>query len=95
MACWRASALSLDKVEQRQTATLTNLEEGIDPRRAACVACSPISASMLRKTRRRRVATGGPFVPIKPPQAGASAFERQLYRINARARRRSTVTATR
>ena len=27
-------------------------------------------------------ATGGPFVPIKAPQAGASAFERQLYRIN-------------
>ena len=25
---------------------------------------------------------GGPFVPIKPPQAGASAFERQLYRVN-------------
>jgi murein DD-endopeptidase MepM/ murein hydrolase activator NlpD len=25
---------------------------------------------------------GGPFVPLKPPRAGASAFERQLYRIN-------------
>ena len=25
---------------------------------------------------------GGPFVPIKPPQSGASAFERQLYHIN-------------
>jgi murein DD-endopeptidase MepM/ murein hydrolase activator NlpD len=27
-------------------------------------------------------ATGGPFVPVKPPQSGASAFERQLYRIH-------------
>jgi murein DD-endopeptidase MepM/ murein hydrolase activator NlpD len=25
---------------------------------------------------------GGPFVPVKPPPAGASAFDRQLYRIN-------------
>ena len=27
-------------------------------------------------------AIGGPFVPLKPPRSGASAFERQLYRIN-------------
>jgi murein DD-endopeptidase MepM/ murein hydrolase activator NlpD len=27
-------------------------------------------------------AVGGPFVRAKPPQSGASAFERQLYRIN-------------
>jgi murein DD-endopeptidase MepM/ murein hydrolase activator NlpD len=27
-------------------------------------------------------AAGGPFVPIKPPRPGASAFDRQLYRIN-------------
>jgi murein DD-endopeptidase MepM/ murein hydrolase activator NlpD len=25
---------------------------------------------------------GGPFVPLRQPQSGASAFERQLYRIN-------------
>ena len=32
-------------------------------------------------------AVGGPFVPLKAPRSGASAFERQLYRINvARAR---------
>jgi murein DD-endopeptidase MepM/ murein hydrolase activator NlpD len=26
--------------------------------------------------------TGGPFVPMKAPRAGASAFDRQIYRIN-------------
>ena len=30
----------------------------------------------------RQRGDGGPFVPVKPPQSGASAFERQLYRIN-------------
>ncbi|MGA7390242.1 MAG: M23 family metallopeptidase [Pseudolabrys sp.] len=30
----------------------------------------------------RSSTVGGPFVPIKPPQSGASAFERQLYHIN-------------
>jgi len=25
---------------------------------------------------------GGPFVPMKAPQTGASNFDRQLYRIN-------------
>lgn len=27
-------------------------------------------------------ATGGPFIPLKPPQSDANAFETQLYRIN-------------
>src|SRR6478672_4823877 len=27
-------------------------------------------------------ATGGPFIPFKPPQSDANAFETQLYRIN-------------
>ncbi len=27
-------------------------------------------------------AVGGPFVPIRPPRPGSSAFDRQLYRIN-------------
>ena len=30
----------------------------------------------------RNSAMGGPFVPARPPQSGASAFERQLYRVN-------------
>ena len=29
-----------------------------------------------------KAAAGGPFVPLRPPKPGASAFDRQLYRIN-------------
>ena len=51
------------------------------PRRAACAACSPISAS-IRQMPCRRTAIGGPFVPLSRRAPDASAFERQLYRIN-------------
>jgi len=36
---------SLDAVEQKQTAVLTDLEQHYDSRHAACAACSPISMS--------------------------------------------------
>jgi murein DD-endopeptidase MepM/ murein hydrolase activator NlpD len=74
-------SLSLDKVEQRQTATLTNLEENYDgkARRIRGVLDDlGINPGKVRVTS----AMGGPLVPIKPPQSGASAFERQLYRVN-------------
>jgi murein DD-endopeptidase MepM/ murein hydrolase activator NlpD len=74
-------SLSLDKVERKQIAVLTDMEEqtdakarrmqsvlsdlGIDPGKA------PANSAM-----------GGPFVPLRPPSSGAGAFERQLYRIN-------------
>jgi murein DD-endopeptidase MepM/ murein hydrolase activator NlpD len=74
-------SLSLDKVEQKQSAALTDLEERIDIKARSMrsvladlgvdAARMPIDASV-----------GGPFVPLKPPHSGASAFERQLYRIN-------------
>jgi murein DD-endopeptidase MepM/ murein hydrolase activator NlpD len=89
-------SLSLDKVEQKQAATLTNLEERIDTRTRrmqSVLADLGITAGRLPA----EGATGGPFVPLKPPQSGASAFERQLYRIHmARAqidRYRQTLTA--
>ena len=70
-------SFSLDKVERRQAAALTDLEEQIDikARRIRSVLTDlgvEIDASS---------ATGGPFVPVKTPQSGASAFERQMYRI--------------
>jgi murein DD-endopeptidase MepM/ murein hydrolase activator NlpD len=89
-------SLSLDKVEQKQAATLTNLEERIDTRARrmqSVLADLGISAGRLPV----EGALGGPFVPLKPPQSGASGFERQLYRIHmARAqidRYRQTLTA--
>ena len=89
-------SLSLDKVEQKQAATLTDLEERIDTRARRM---QSILADLGINARRLpgEGAVGGPFVPLKPPQTGASAFERQVYRINAaRAqidRYRQTLTA--
>ena len=74
-------SLSLDKVEQKQAATLTDLEERIDTRaRRMHSVLSDLGVNLGRTS--AEGAVGGPFVPIKPPQSGASAFERQLYRIN-------------
>src|SRR5262249_45338117 len=74
-------SLSLDKVEQKQAATLTDLEERIDSRARrmhSVLADLGISAGRTSADG----AIGGPFVPVSAPQSGASAFERQLYRIN-------------
>jgi murein DD-endopeptidase MepM/ murein hydrolase activator NlpD len=76
----RVSA-SLDKVEHRQTAALTNLEEHIDTKARhmrSVLADLGVDASKTPAG----AAVGGPFVPLKAPRSGASAFERQLYRIN-------------
>ena len=70
-------SFSLDKVERRQAAALTDLEEQIDikARRIRSV-LTDLGVEIGAGS-----ATGGPFVPVKAPQSGASAFERQMYRI--------------
>jgi len=74
-------SLSLDKVEQRQAATLTDLEERIDTRaRRMQSVLADLGVNIGRTS--TEAPMGGPFVPLRPPQSGASAFERQLYRIN-------------
>jgi murein DD-endopeptidase MepM/ murein hydrolase activator NlpD len=74
-------SLSLDKVEQTQAASLTNLEERIDTKaRRMRSVLADLGVDPVRS--RGDGPAGGPFVPIKPPQAGASTFERQLYRVN-------------
>jgi murein DD-endopeptidase MepM/ murein hydrolase activator NlpD len=72
-------SLSLDKVEQRQTATLTDMEEQIDvkARRIRSV-LSDLGVDVGKPA----PGVGGPYVPLKSPRSGVSAFERQLYRIN-------------
>ena len=74
-------SLSLDNVEQRQVAALTDLGERIDMRARQMQA---VLADLGIKAGRApaEAATGGPFVSVKPPSE-ASAFESQLYRINA------------
>jgi murein DD-endopeptidase MepM/ murein hydrolase activator NlpD len=74
-------SLSLDSVEQKQAATLSNLEERIDTRaRRMRSVLADLGVDPVKS--RDGGPVGGPFVPIKPPQAGASSFERQLYRVN-------------
>jgi murein DD-endopeptidase MepM/ murein hydrolase activator NlpD len=74
-------AFSLDKVERRQAAALTDLEERIDTRaRNMRSVLSDLGVETAKTS--AGSAIGGPFVPVRPPQSGASAFERQLYRIN-------------
>jgi murein DD-endopeptidase MepM/ murein hydrolase activator NlpD len=74
-------SLSLDKIEQTQSATLTELEERIDARaRRIRTVLADLGIDKGRGWPQGPV--GGPFVPTKSPQSGDSAFERQLYRIN-------------
>jgi murein DD-endopeptidase MepM/ murein hydrolase activator NlpD len=74
-------SLLLDKVEQEQAATLTDVEERIDTRARqmhSVLADLEINAGSAAA----EGAAGGPFVPVMPSQSAASAFETQLYRIN-------------
>jgi murein DD-endopeptidase MepM/ murein hydrolase activator NlpD len=72
---------ALDKVAHRQTAALTDIEEHIDTKSRRIqgvlgdLGISPGATPA-------RAGVGGPFVPLKAPGSGASAFDRQLYRIN-------------
>jgi murein DD-endopeptidase MepM/ murein hydrolase activator NlpD len=74
-------SLSLDKVGQRQTAALTDLEEQVDSKaRRMRSVLADLGVDSARAP--GKAAVGGPFVPFKPPRSGASAFEHQLYRVN-------------
>jgi murein DD-endopeptidase MepM/ murein hydrolase activator NlpD len=74
-------SLSLDNVEQKQVAALTDLGERIDMR--ARQIQSVLADFGIKVGRAAEGATGGPFVPVKPAQSEAGAFESQLHRINA------------
>jgi murein DD-endopeptidase MepM/ murein hydrolase activator NlpD len=73
-------SLSLDNVEQKQVAALTDLGERIDLR--ARQMQSVLADFGIKVGRAPDGATGGPFVPFKP-QSEAGPFESQLHRINA------------
>jgi len=71
---------ALDKIAQRQTAALTDIEEHVDSK--ARHMHSVLSDLGVAIGAMPKSGAGGPFVPIRPPKPGASAFDRQLYRIN-------------
>ncbi|HET9716694.1 MAG TPA: M23 family metallopeptidase [Pseudolabrys sp.] len=73
-------SLSLDRVEQTQTAMLAKLEERVETK--ARDMRSVLSDLGIDPSRARDPRVGGPFVPIKLPKSRDSSFDRQLYRIN-------------
>jgi murein DD-endopeptidase MepM/ murein hydrolase activator NlpD len=75
---------SLDKVEGRQMAALSSVEESMESRmRRMRGVITDLGLDMAQlEAATPKAGIGGPFVPVKlPPDAGA--FERQLHRINA------------
>jgi murein DD-endopeptidase MepM/ murein hydrolase activator NlpD len=76
----RVSA-ALDKVDRKQTAVLTDMEEQMDSKaRRMRSVLGDLGVDPLKAPAGGGV--GGPFVPVKPPRASASAFDRALYRVN-------------
>jgi len=74
-------AFSLDKIERKQTATLTDMEERIDSKaRQIRSVLSDLGVDVGAAPKAGGI--GGPYVPVRAPSSAASAFERQLYRIN-------------
>ena len=74
---------SLDKVEGRQMAALSSVEDSMESRvRRMRGVFTDLGLDMAQlEAATPRAGMGGPFVPVKvPPDAGA--FERQLHRIN-------------
>jgi murein DD-endopeptidase MepM/ murein hydrolase activator NlpD len=74
---------SLDKVESRQMAALSSVEDGIESRaRRMRGAIADLGLDMAQlEAATPRVGMGGPFVPVKLA-ANAGPFERELYHIN-------------
>jgi murein DD-endopeptidase MepM/ murein hydrolase activator NlpD len=73
-------SLSLDKVDQSQIATLTDMEEQADTkarRIGSVLADLGVNVGKLPPA----AGVGGPYIPLKIPK-GHGAFERQLHRIN-------------
>jgi len=76
----RVSA-ALDKVDRKQTAMLTDMEEQMDSKaRRMRSVLGDLGVDPLKAPAGGGI--GGPFVPVKPPRASASAFDHALYRIN-------------
>jgi murein DD-endopeptidase MepM/ murein hydrolase activator NlpD len=74
---------SLDKVEGRQMAALSSVEESMESRmRRMRGVIADLGLNMAKlEAATPRSGIGGPFVPVKLP-ADAGTFERQLHRIN-------------
>jgi murein DD-endopeptidase MepM/ murein hydrolase activator NlpD len=75
---------SLDRVESRQIAALTSVEDGMESkmrRMRGVITDLGLDMAQLENATPRASGMGGPFIPVKLG-ADAGPFERQLYRIN-------------
>ncbi len=75
---------ALDKVEGRQIAALSSVEESYESRmRRMRGVITDLGLDMAQlEAATPKGGIGGPFVPVAKPASDAGAFERQLYRIN-------------
>jgi len=72
---------ALDRIANRQAAALTDLEETVD-NKARNIQGVLVDLGVDTAKAPAAAGTGGPMVPLRAPRSGASAFDRQLYRIN-------------
>ncbi len=75
-------ALSLDTIEQRQSASLGLMETSLDGKLAHVRNVLAELNVTLGKHADITGAIGGPFVPARPPPKSATSFEQDLYRIS-------------
>jgi murein DD-endopeptidase MepM/ murein hydrolase activator NlpD len=76
---------SLDRVEQRQAATLNSIEENYESRARrirGVLAELGVDVGKAATADSAGGGIGGPFVPARLPGVGANGFERQLHRIS-------------
>lgn len=75
---------ALDKVEGRQTAALSAVEGSFESRmRRMRGLITDLGLDMAQlEAAAPKGGMGGPFIPVSKPSSEASAFDRQLYRIN-------------
>ena len=72
---------ALDNIDRKQIAVLNDMEERADSKaRRMRSVLSDLGVNPIRTSTGATV--GGPFVPLKPAKVSASAFDRQLYRVN-------------
>ena len=76
-------ALSLDNVEQKQDATLNSMSQQIDGKLTQLHnVLAELHVNLGKHGNDVTGSLGGPYVPAKAPAAGASGFERELYRVS-------------
>jgi len=76
-------AQSLDRVEQRQEATLDTMQTSIDGKiKRVQTVLAELNVKLGKHGDDVTGSIGGPFVPAKLPSAKASQFERDIYKVN-------------